>query len=46
MKFQKLIQKLFLIKIFTIHSWYKINLKKPRIGVLGLNPHNAELRKF
>ena len=42
---KKLIQKLF-VKIFTIHNWYKNKFKsKPRIGVLGLNPHNAELRK-
>ncbi len=33
-------------KIKTINLWLKKRLKrKPRIGVLGLNPHNAELRK-
>ena len=33
-------------KIQTIDYWLKKKLKrKPRIGVLGLNPHNAELRK-
>ena len=33
-------------KIRTIDSFYKkIFKKKPYIGVLGLNPHNAELRK-
>ena len=33
-------------KIKTIDKWFKLKLKKtPRIGVLGLNPHNAELRK-
>ena len=33
-------------KIQTINYWLKRRLKKnPRIGVLGLNPHNAELRK-
>ena len=33
-------------KIQTINYWLKKRLKrKPRIGVLGLNPHNAELRK-
>ena len=35
-----------IIKIKTIHKWFfKLFNKKPRIGVLGLNPHNAELRK-
>lgn len=33
-------------KIITIEKWFKKNLrKKPKIGILGLNPHNAELRK-
>ncbi len=33
-------------KIQTIDYWLKKKLKrKPRIGVLGLNPHNAELRR-
>ncbi|MDC0943020.1 4-hydroxythreonine-4-phosphate dehydrogenase PdxA [Pelagibacteraceae bacterium] len=33
-------------KVKTINNWYnKCLKKKPRIGVLGLNPHNAELRK-
>jgi 4-hydroxy-L-threonine phosphate dehydrogenase PdxA len=33
-------------KIKTIDSWFKKKLKtKPRIGILGLNPHNAEFRK-
>jgi 4-hydroxy-L-threonine phosphate dehydrogenase PdxA len=33
-------------KIKVIHSWfYKYFKKKPKIGILGLNPHNAELRK-
>jgi 4-hydroxy-L-threonine phosphate dehydrogenase PdxA len=33
-------------KIKTIESWFKINFKrKPKICILGLNPHNAELRK-
>ena len=32
-------------KITTINNWYKKNLnKKPKFAVLGLNPHNAELR--
>lgn len=33
-------------KIVTIKKWYKKKLNKnPKIGVMGLNPHNAELRK-
>lgn len=32
-------------KVKTIHFWYQKKFKiKPRIAVLGLNPHNAELR--
>ncbi len=33
-------------KIKTINSWYKKRYKrKAKIAILGLNPHNAELRK-
>ncbi len=33
-------------KINTIEKWFRYKLKKkPKIGILGLNPHNAELRK-
>ena len=33
-------------KIKTINKWFlKSYKKKPKIGVLGLNPHNAEYRK-
>ena len=33
-------------KIYTYNSWFKkIYKKKPKIGVLGLNPHNSELKK-
>lgn len=33
-------------KVIKINSWYLYNFKKkPKIGILGLNPHNAELRK-
>ena len=33
-------------KVIKINSWYMKNLnKKPKIGILGLNPHNGELRK-
>ncbi len=43
----KIITKSLIVKkIKTIHNYYKRILnKKPRIAVLGLNPHNAELRK-
>ena len=38
----KIIEK----KINTLNKYYKkIFKKKPKIGILGLNPHNAELRK-
>ena len=33
-------------KVIKINSWYIKNFKKkPKIGILGLNPHNGELRK-
>ncbi len=39
-------KKVILNKIKTINIWFKKNFKKkPRLGILGLNPHNAELRK-
>ncbi len=42
---KKINSKIIFNKIFTIHNWYKDKFKtKPKIGVLGLNPHNAELR--
>jgi 4-hydroxy-L-threonine phosphate dehydrogenase PdxA len=32
-------------KIKTIENWFRKKFKiKPKIGILGLNPHNAELR--
>ncbi len=32
-------------KIKTINSWFiEYKKKKPKIGILGLNPHNAEMR--
>ena len=32
-------------KVIKINSWYIKNFnKKPKIGILGLNPHNGELR--
>ena len=34
-------------KVIKINSWYLRNFKKkPKIGILGLNPHNGELRKY
>ncbi len=34
-------------KVVKINSWYLQNFKKkPKIGILGLNPHNGELRKY
>ena len=41
----KINSKLIVNKVKKI-SWFKFNFnKKPKIGILGLNPHNAELRK-
>ena len=42
----KINKKIILKKIKTMHNWYfkKYN-KKPRMAILGLNPHNAELKK-
>ena len=43
---RKLNKQLILNKIKTIDKWFKLKFKKkPKIGILGLNPHNAELRK-
>ncbi len=43
---KKLNKILIINKIKTINHWFKKNSgKKPLIGVLGLNPHNAEYRK-
>ena len=34
-------------KVIKINSWYIQNFKKkPKIGILGLNPHNGELEKI
>ena len=34
-------------KVKTINKWYKAKFsKKPKIALLGLNPHNGELRKL
>ncbi len=33
-------------KVKTAENWFKYHFnKKPKLGILGLNPHNAELRK-
>ena len=38
---------LIIIKVKTIHNFFmRLLKKKPIIGILGLNPHNAELRKI
>ena len=43
---KKINENLIIKKINTINNWYKKKYKKkPHIGVLGLNPHNGELRK-
>lgn len=43
---RKLKKNLIVNKIKTINSWFKkTNKINPKIGILGLNPHNAELRK-
>ena len=42
----KLNKKEIVDKVITIQKWFKRRIKrKPRIAILGLNPHNAELRK-
>tara|TARA_B100001093_G_C26819071_1_gene1011096 strand:- start:1207 stop:2172 length:966 start_codon:yes stop_codon:yes gene_type:complete len=43
---KKLDKLLIINKIITINNWHRKKFKKkPKIAVLGLNPHNAELRK-
>ena len=43
---KKINSKLILKKIITFNNWFKQTYKKkPKIGILGLNPHNAELVK-
>ncbi len=43
---KKIKKEMIVKKIITIHKWFKQKYKKKiKIGVLGLNPHNAELRK-
>ena len=34
-------------KVKTAEFWFKYHFnRKPKIGILGLNPHNAEFRKI
>ena len=43
---KKIKSEIIIKKINTIQSWFKRKFKKkPKIAILGLNPHNAELRK-
>ena len=42
---KKLNKKLIINKVITLNKYFKKIFKKPKIGILGLNPHNAELRK-
>lgn len=43
---KKISTSLIIKKILTLSVWFKLNYKKkPKIGILGLNPHNAELKK-
>lgn len=43
---KKINNKIIVSKIKTIDLWFKEKFKKsPKIGILGLNPHNAEMRK-
>ena len=43
---KKIKSKLIIKKISTINKWFTKRFnRKPKIGILGLNPHNAEFRK-
>ena len=43
---KKITKELIIKKIKTINFWFKkYQRKKPRICILGLNPHNAEFKK-
>ena len=43
---KQLTKEIIINKIKTLNNWYMdFYKKKPKIGILGLNPHNAELRK-
>ena len=43
---KKIGRKMIIQKLKTINNWYKKKFKKkPNIAMLGLNPHNGELKK-
>ena len=43
---KKINSKKIINKVVSADTWFKKHMKKkPKIGILGLNPHNAELRK-
>ncbi len=43
---KKIDKSLIIKKAKIINNWYKLNLKKkPKIAILGLNPHNSEYKK-
>tara|TARA_B100002019_G_scaffold292896_1_gene317689 strand:- start:1140 stop:2105 length:966 start_codon:yes stop_codon:yes gene_type:complete len=43
---QKLSRRLIITKVISLNkNFKKIFFKKPKIAILGLNPHNAELKK-
>jgi 4-hydroxy-L-threonine phosphate dehydrogenase PdxA len=43
---KKISKSIIINKVKTIDSWFRRRFKrKPKICILGLNPHNAELRK-
>jgi 4-hydroxy-L-threonine phosphate dehydrogenase PdxA len=43
---KKIKTKLIINKVLTIDKWFRHKFKrKPKIAILGLNPHNAEFRK-
>ena len=43
---KKISQNIIINKVRTINNWFSKKIKKkPVIGILGLNPHNAEYRK-
>tara|TARA_B100001248_G_scaffold172182_1_gene130497 strand:- start:18281 stop:19243 length:963 start_codon:yes stop_codon:yes gene_type:complete len=42
---KKINKNIIIKKVKTINKWFKNKYKRsPKIGILGLNPHNAELR--
>ena len=43
---KKINKKIIIKKVGIINNWFKkLYRKKPKIAILGLNPHNAEFRK-